>query len=55
MMDNDTKARRCMKRKLAHRAAQLRKMADELDALAGQLYSEACETGSNGEEAGPPS
>ncbi len=25
MMDSDTKARRCMKRKLAHRAAQLRK------------------------------
>ncbi len=37
MMDSEIKAQRRMGRKLTHRAAQLRKMADELDALAAEL------------------
>lgn len=54
MMDSETKTRRCIKRKLAHRAAQLRKMADELDAIAVQLDSDEYETAPNEKEAGPP-
>ncbi len=37
MTDNEIKARRRVKHKLKHRAAQLRKVADELDALAAEL------------------
>ncbi len=37
MMASDTKAQRRAKHKLSHRAAQLRKLADELDALAAEL------------------
>ena len=36
-MDSRTKARRRAGRMLRHRAAQLRKTADELDALAAEL------------------
>ena len=39
MMDTEAKARRCMKHKLTHRAATLRKMADELDAIASEIES----------------
>ncbi len=38
-MDSETKARRSAGRKLRHRAAQLRKLADELDAVAVELES----------------
>ncbi len=37
MTDREIKAQRRAKHKLTHRAAQLRKMADELDALAAEL------------------
>ena len=37
MTDSEIKAQRRAKHKLTHRAAQLRKMADELDALAAEL------------------
>ncbi len=37
MTDSETKARSSMKRKLAHRAEQLRKVADELDAIAAEI------------------
>ena len=53
MTDIDTKARRCMKRKIAHRAAQLRKTADELDALAAELDPEDREPTSGVNEMGP--
>ncbi len=39
MIDSETKARRCIKHKLTHRAATLRKMADELDAIASEIES----------------
>ena len=38
-MDSETNARRCAGRKRRHRAAQLRKMADELDAIASEIES----------------
>ena len=38
-MNSETNARRCAGRKLRHRAAQLRKMADELDAIASEIES----------------
>ncbi len=41
-MDSETMVRRRAGRKLRHRAAQLRKTADELDAIAVEI-----ETGSN--------
>ncbi len=37
MTDSETKARRCMMHKLTHRAATLRKMAAELDAIAAEI------------------
>lgn len=40
-MDSETKARRQAARKLRHRAAQLRKMADELDAIAAAIEASA--------------
>ena len=39
MIDSETKARRCIKHKLTHRAATLRKMADELDEIASEIES----------------
>ncbi len=39
MIDSETKARRCIKHKLTHRAETLRKMADELDAIASEIES----------------
>ena len=36
-MDSDTKARRRAGRMLRHRVAQLRKTADELDAVAAEI------------------
>ncbi len=37
MTDSEIKAQQRMKHKLTHRAAQLRKMAAELDALAAEI------------------
>ena len=54
MTDNEIKARRCIKHRLAHRAAKLRKLADELDAIAAQLDGDEGEPTSNGKELGPP-
>ena len=39
MIDSETKARRCIKHKLTHRTATLRKMADELDEIASEIES----------------
>ena len=41
MTDTDTKARRSVGRKLRHRAALLRKIGDELDALAAAIEGAA--------------
>ena len=38
-MDSETKAPRRAGNKLRHRAAELRKMADDLDAIAAELES----------------
>ena len=54
-MDSETKARRCMKHKLAHRAAPLRRTADELDAIAAELDRDHGDTGSKQTDLGPPS
>ena len=40
MTDNETKARRRAARMLRHRAGQLRKTADELDAIAAEIERE---------------
>ncbi len=40
-MDSETKARRQAARKLRHRAATLRKMAEELDAIAAEIEASA--------------
>ena len=37
MTDSEIKAQQRMKHRLTHRAGQLRRMADELDALAAEL------------------
>ncbi len=55
MTDNEVKAQRSMKHKLKHRAATLRKVADELDAIAAQLDEEDREPASVVSEPGPPS
>ena len=39
-MDSETKARRRAARMLRHRAGQLRKTADELDAIAAEIEQE---------------
>ena len=41
MLDSETKARRCMMHKLTHRAAALRRTADELDMIAAELEASA--------------
>jgi signal recognition particle subunit SEC65 len=40
-MDSETKAQRSSGRKLRHRAATLRKMAEELDAIAAEIEASA--------------